>query len=456
MITINNKIKNIFIGVSIIIMILVLLFVNLTVNNNFKEYLKNNQSKRNERIVDYLQKIYKEEKAWRPDSGIEMMHEAYMSNFCLTLYDKNKNIIWGMNPKDLKNEDYREAMLFHVQSGNYISERYELKDNDEIIGYIDVGHYSTILMSQEDIKFQVDINKSIIASAVIAIILSIILSKFVSKEFTEPIKKVADISVKLSNGNLDAECFIDTDIKELGELKNSINRLGEKLKYQDVLRKRLVSDISHELRTPLNVLQNNLEAMIDGIFPITGERLESLNDEVIRFAGLLNNLKVLKNFEEDSKKLNFKVISLKRLIYTIYEDFKLYGKEKDVILSFKSFIEEEDYILGDESSLRQVFINILSNAIKFSKEKGKVEIILRKNKEDLIVEISDNGIGIHEEDLPFIFERFYRGDKSREETEGSGIGLTITKSILELHSADIEVKSKENIGTTVMIHFKSI
>jgi len=456
MITINNKIKNIFIGVSIVIMILVLLFVNLTVNNNFREYLKNNQSKRNERIVDYLQKIYKEEKTWKSDSGIEMMHEAYMSNFCLTLYDKNKNIIWGMNPKDLKNESYREAMLSHVQNGNYISERYELKYNDEIIGYIHVGHYSTILMSQEDIKFQIDINKSIIASAVIAIILSIILSKFISKEFTEPIKKVADISVKLSNGNLDAQCLIDTDIKELGELKNSINRLGENLKYQDVLRKRLVSDISHELRTPLNVLQNNLEAMIDGIFPITSERLESLNDEVIRFAGLLNNLKVLKNFEEDSKKLNFKVISLKRLIYTIYEDFKLYSKEKNVILNFESFIEEEDYILGDESSLRQVFINILSNAIKFSKEKGKVEIILRKSKETLIVEISDDGIGIQEEDLPFIFERFYRGDKSREETEGSGIGLTITKSILNLHSADIEVKSKESIGTTVMVNFKNI
>ncbi|GAA0123071.1 MAG: hypothetical protein KID00_10585 [Clostridium argentinense] len=87
----------------------------------------------------------------------------------------------------------------------------------------------------------------------------------------------------------------------------------------------LNSDISHELRTTLNVLQNNLEAMIDGVFPITIERLESLNDEVIRFASLVNNLKVLKNFEDDSKKLNFKAIPVNQFIYTIYEEFKIYS-----------------------------------------------------------------------------------------------------------------------------------
>lgn len=215
----------------------------------------------------------------------------------------------------------------------------------------------------------------------------------------------------------------------------------------------LNSDISHELRTTLNVLQNNLEAMIDGVFPITIERLESLNDEVIRFASLVNNLKVLKNFEDDSKKLNFKAIPVNQFIYTIYEEFKIYSWKKDVNLTFKSFIENNDYILGNESSLKQALINILSNSIKFSKKKWKIEIILKKSKTNIIVEISDNGIGIKEEDLPFIFERLYRSDKSRQETEGSGVGLSITKSILNLHSADIEVKSEENIGTTVIITF---
>jgi len=120
--------------------------------------------------------------------------------------------------------------------------------------------------------------------------------------------------------------------------------------------------------------------------------------------------------------------------------------------------KEEDmnyFILGDADKLKQVFINLVNNAIKFTKEFGEISINIYKN-EKIFVEIEDNGIGIKKEDLPYIFEHMYRGDKSRHETEGSGIGLTIARSILTLHSATIEVESQEGKGTKFVVSFNSI
>ena len=217
-----------------------------------------------------------------------------------------------------------------------------------------------------------------------------------------------------------------------------------------------MSDISHEIRTPLNVLQNNLEAMIDGIFPVSNQRLSSLNDEVIRFGKLLNNLDVLKEFEDESINLEFENILLDEFIIELAEDFYLEAKSKNIKINY-SIEKDETYIIpGDKDQLRQVFINLITNAIKFTENEGSVSINLYKDNNKIIVEVIDTGIGIKEEDLPFIFERLYRGDKSRQKIEGNGIGLTIVKRILSLHCANIEVESNEGIGTTFRIVFDNL
>lgn len=261
------------------------------------------------------------------------------------------------------------------------------------------------------------------------------------------------MSVNLSKGNFDTKFSRSSNIEELEDLRKSVNILAEKLKYQDMLRKRLVSDISHEIRTPLNVLQNNLEAMIDGIFPVTTERLNYLNEEVIRFGRLLNNLNVLKEFEDESIKLNFEAVFLDELIADICKDFYVAAERKNIKLD--CIIEPNDkYIItGDKDKLKQVFINLLSNAIKFTQTDGKVSVNLYTNDKNIIVEVKDNGMGIKKEDLPFIFERLYRGDKSRHQIEGSGIGLTIVKNVLQLHHAGIDVESQEGKGTVFKIYF---
>ncbi|CAB1262713.1 sensor histidine kinase [Clostridium sp. HV4-5-A1G] len=439
---------------SIISVILLALYVKFTVNSTFNKYMMDTQKSRNNRIVDYFQQVYKRDKKWTINSGEEIMHEAYMSNYCLTLLDSNKNTIWGMDSNDIKEKSHKMMQNVYNNKGIYTSNSFKIKYNGKIVGYVVIGQYSPILLTQQDIDFKMSINRDIIISVIAAIIIAVIISIIISKQFSSPIKSVSDTSVKLSRGMYDSTSNVKTNIKELNNLTKSINALGKILKEQELLRKRLVSDISHEIRTPLNILQNNLEAMIDGIFPVTEERLNYLNQEVIRFGKLLNNLNILKQFEDEKSDLNMmEIISLDKLVTSISSKLSIDFKEKNINFSLNIEKNKKFEILGNEDELKQVFINLFSNAIKFTPSGGSVWVDLYTNASKIIVKIRDNGIGIKKEDLPYIFERLYRADKSRRKTEGNGIGLTIVKKILTLHSAAIDVKSTFGKGTSFILYF---
>lgn len=450
--TIRKRLSILFFTCSIGAILLITLFVNVTISNKFNQYMLDIQNKREERIVSYFQEIYKRDGKWSNNSGSELMHEAYMSNYCLTLLDINKKPMWGMESDLIKNTSHLNTMIVK-DNGVYNSKRFEIIVNDKLVGYVDIGQYSSVLLSEEDINFKTSINKSIIASGFGTLIIIIIISLYFSKQFSNPIKEVSNMSVKLSRGNFEAISNTQSNIEELENLRKSINILAEKLKYQDMLRKRLVSDISHEIRTPLNVLQNNLEAMIDGVFPVTDERLNYLNEEVIRFGRLLNNLNTLKEFEAESIKLNFEKVYLDELISDIYKDFHMAAENKGISLHYDIESNKNYDVTGDKDKLKQVFINLISNALKFTEEHGDIWVSLYTHNKNIIVEVKDNGIGIKKEDLAFIFERLYRGDKSRNKIEGTGIGLTIVKSIVQLHSASIDVDSEEGNGTTFKVSF---
>lgn len=455
MYSIRKKLSIILLVCSVLAAVLTAIFVNFTINNKFDQYMVDIQNKRNERIVQYFQEVYKRDKQWTKESGKEMEHEAFMSNYCLTLLDANKKLVWTMDPNDIREKNHL-TMINDKEKGVYNTINLPIRYNEKIVGYVGIGQYSSVLLSSEDINFKLSINKGIAASIIFTLIIVIFTSLYFSKQFSVPIREVSDISVNLSHGDYNTRSNAKTDILELENLKDSINTLGEKLKQQDLLRRRLVSDISHEIRTPLNILQNNLEAMIDGIFPVNTEQLTALNDEVIRFGKLLNNLNVLKESEAEGNLLNKEKVSIDELIASVCDDFTIVSKEKNIELTYNLKHNEDYIILGDRDKLKQVFINILSNAVKFTNENGNIWVNLVKNKNEIIVSIRDTGIGISKEDLPFIFERLYRGDKSRNKIDGRGIGLTIVKNILTFHSASINVESEVNKGSTFTIHFKSL
>lgn len=449
--SIRKRLSIILIACTIAAVVLSAVFVNIAMNSTFNKYMLDVQNQKYTNIVKYFEQIYKKEGKWTSTSGREIMHEAYMSNYCLTLLDANKKQVWGMDPSFIKNTSHF-MMWPGQQKGVYTLKTFAINQDSKTVGYVTIGQYNPVLLTEQDINFKNSINISILLSSLITILIAVAVSLAVSKQFSGPIKKVSDTSLELSKGNYEARSNEKSNIAELNALIESINTHGEKLKHQDTLRKRLVSDISHEIRTPLNVLQNNLEAMIDGVLPITSDRLNDLNNEVIRFGKLLNNLDALKQFETDDMKLNIDTVHLDSLVKDVCGEFDTISKEKGVHISFQ-FEPGRFEIQGDEDKLKQVFINLMSNAVKFSKPGGSIWVTLKENQGRVTVQIKDNGIGIKKEDLPYIFERLYRGDKSRLLTSGSGIGLTIVKKILNLHGASIDVKSEENKGTEVSVYF---
>ncbi|NWQ39984.1 HAMP domain-containing histidine kinase [Bacillus sp. EB106-08-02-XG196] len=452
--SISRRLSILLVLSAVAAILLVTIFVNMTVSNKFNEYMIEIQNKRYERIVSYFEEAYKREGKWSSDTGVELMHEAYMGNYCLTLLDSRKQAVWGMDPDDLNTQIHIGEMSGH-DSGVYSTKTFDIKVDGNVVGFVDIGQYSSVLLSEEDLTFKSSINKSIFASGALTLIIIISLSLYFSKQFSTPIREVAKMSVSLSQGNFDTVSNSKSNIEELEDLRKSVNILAGKLKYQDALRKRLVSDITHEIRTPLNVLQNNLEAMIDGVVPVTKEGLNYLNEEVIRFGKLVNNLNLLKEFESESIKLNYETIHLEDLITEMSKDFFIGSDCKNISIEYDIQPDETYQMICDKDKIKQVIINLFSNSIKFTESNGKVLIKLYKENKKIILEIMDNGIGIKPEDLPFIFERLYRGDKSRNQIEGNGIGLTIVKNILELHNSLIEVESEEGVGTSVKVYFNS-
>lgn len=452
--SIRKRLSIILVCTAILALFISTLLVNMTITKTFNKYLVEIQNKRNTRIVTYLEDVYQKNGKWSKTSGIEISHEAYMSNYCLTLKDENRKIVWGMNPNEIVHS--MNANMRVENGGVYTTRTFSIKSKNKIVGYIEVGQYAPVLLSKEDVDFKGSINMSISISLILSIIVTILISLFISKQFSTPLRQVSKISVHLSDGHYEERLHDKSNIVEIEDLRTSINTLGDKLQHQDLLRKRLVSDISHEIRTPLNILQNNFEAMIDGIFPVDNERLSYLNEEVIRFGKLIDNLNGLKEIEGEEISFNMEKIPLQEILFSVVKEFQLVSENKNLKMTLECDTNKKYNILGDIDKIKQVIINILSNAIKFTKENGEINITLKETDEKVILKIQDTGIGINEEDLPYIFERLYRGDKSRNETEGTGIGLTIVKNIVALHKASIEVKSKDGKGCVVTVHFNRV
>ncbi|MHB8841987.1 MAG: sensor histidine kinase [Candidatus Aquicultor sp.] len=216
--------------------------------------------------------------------------------------------------------------------------------------------------------------------------------------------------------------------------------------------KRFVADASHELRTPLAIMKTNLEVTLKDKVQASEcpQALASNLEEVERMNRIVEDLLILSRIDSSQERLQFSKTDLSELIVQTVEKMQVYAGNKNVII--RTDIERPLYVLGDHHKLKQVFFNILKNAIDYSNNLGEVKINARKVANQAAIVIEDNGIGISPEDLPHVFERFYRADKSRSRKQGgSGLGLSIVKWIIQEHRGNISLQSLPDQGTTISI-----
>lgn len=458
MISIRKQLFAIFLSIGCIMVLSTSLIVNVTIQRSFELYVQNNISYASDMLVEVLEKLY-EEDHWEQNLGEQLILENYlgMGNFSIAVLSPDKRFLWGTTQNELAEQIKKsEHGSKHLgpRTALYSFEDKPLHDKTgQLIGYARIGYYPTATLTMNDMQFKKDINLSIVWCCSMILMCFIFAGVYLSRLFTYHIYGISKTSIALADGKLDARYPFRSKIKEIETLRHGMNYLGEKLERQDTIRRKLISDVSHEIRTPLHILQSNLEAMIDGIYPIDEEQMNMLYKEVVRFGKLLNNLDLLKNIEEKETSMEFKLISLNESLGEVFDAFKIVAKEKKINYHMKANETETVMVMADKDGMKQLWMNVLSNAFKFTSDKGEIKVttsLLNGNKDCQIV-VEDTGIGIDEEDLPFVFERMYRGDKSREKYEGSGIGLTMVKNIVEAHQGKVMIESEQNKFTRVII-----
>lgn len=292
---------------------------------------------------------------------------------------------------------------------------------------------------------------SIIIAIVMSLTIGIIIALVLSTNITNPIKQISDATLKIKDGDYDIN-LKESKIIELENLQNNIRYLSRNLKNQKYVRKQYAQDISHELRTPITNLQLYIEAIKDGVIDVDDQTLSSLLEETHRLEGLVVNLN--KSFNDNSEylKINKKEFDLSQHIKLILDTIKPRLTKLDISLIEE--IKDGVMIYSDKDKISQIIQNLISNAIKAIKEDGLIRVSLYEDKNNIYIDIKDNGVGISDEKKEVIFERFYRIDDARNtKTNGHGLGLSITKNFVESLGGKIKLKSKLGKGSTFSVIF---
>lgn len=290
--------------------------------------------------------------------------------------------------------------------------------------------------------FKNNVYRAIALSALLVTFLVVILSFFLSKKITSPIIEVKNAALEVAGGNYQQNIKSKGD-DELTELIEAFNRMSRKLLKLEKIRKESTSDLAHELRTPLTTIKGYLEAIEDGKLKADKETIKEMQEESQRMNILIEKLNEFANAQNKIFNLNEEFLNLTPIIKKIIKQHYNYIEQKKIDIQLD--LEPELYLKADKDSLFQIFNNIIENAIKYNVVNGEIEIKNIKKDDHLVIQIKDSGVGINKKDLPYIFERFYRADKSRNsKNQGTGIGLAVVKELMDVHQGKIRVKSSES------------
>ncbi|MDM9580841.1 MULTISPECIES: HAMP domain-containing sensor histidine kinase [unclassified Nostoc] len=272
------------------------------------------------------------------------------------------------------------------------------------------------------------------------------LSYWVSRRIMQRLTEMEQITQKFAAGQMDARLPV-SDIPELSGLSASFNRMAASLEGVEARRREVIGDMTHELRTPLTVVRGYLEELADGEIEASPEIYRRLAKETRRLERLVNDLQELSKAEAGYLPINIQRVNLYPLLESLVEKFtdQLLEDGPVMLLQCPSVLPP---VLADIDRTEQVLVNLLGNAVRYTNE-GSITITVGIDASQLWIAVSDTGIGIAPENLPHVFERFWRADQSRDRhSGGTGIGLTISRRLIELQGGQIQVESELKVGST--------
>ena len=319
--------------------------------------------------------------------------------------------------------------------------------DDQVVGTVLVGSMIEPALNPLDEDFLRSVNRSVLVTAVTVGLVGLALGSFLVRQITAPVGAMSAAAEAIAAGDPSRRVPVAND-DEIGRLGRSFNRMAASLAQAEALRRNMVADIAHELRTPLSVIQGNLEALLDGVFPLDRDNVAAVHEETLLLSRLVADLRDVALAEAGELQLDRAPTTVAEVIARTVEGFQAHASEKGVTLAVEQ-PAELPVVMADDQRLAQVLHNLLSNGLRHTPVGGTITVRARRAGEEVQVAVADTGEGIPPEDLPYVFERFYRADRSRARTTGgSGLGLAIAKRIVEAQGGRIWVRSWLGAGST--------
>lgn len=392
---------------------------------------------------------------------------SYENKFLVQFIDNDKNLIidsdgfsfdnFGEESMEINTPDVNSAfenkLVIH-QSVNKLTKERILSASRPLMRYNKVDGVIRFVVSLEKVDKQMQ--QFTIMSLFIGVFIILVfmfISTVISRTIIDPLKKLNETAEEFAKGHFDIRAEKRYD-DEVGQLADTMNFMSDEIKNTEKLKVEFISSISHELRTPLTSIKGWSETlqMSEGykkdsdvaiglnIISTEAERLSTMVEELLDFS----------RFQASSMKVIRKPVDLKDIIFQVYRQFS--NKRANVTLLY-DFKGENTIIYADENRLKQIYINLVTNSIKFTKEGGKIEMIAVGYQDKIVTVVKDNGIGIKEENLPHIKEKFYKGTSTMP---GNGLGLAIVDELVKLQDGTIEIESQYEVGTQVTITFPAM
>ncbi|MHB8122067.1 MAG: sensor histidine kinase [Desulfuromonadaceae bacterium] len=414
------------------------------VMRDFARYLDGESQDRVHRVIALLEGGYDRNGGWRQDSLATDLAWALQLGVEVRLFDAAGRVVidteqaaasWTplMRKRVLDSSGYDPRVLKST------AVPYPLYLRGDEIGQLDARMLDRV---KED-YFVSSSERVLLVSVTILGLVSIIAGFIASRRVTRPILELVAASGDIAGGDLSRRVRIYGD-DEIGRLSESFNSMAHGLEAQEKLRRTLLSNAAHELRTPLAIISGELEGMLDGVLPTDRSALQSLHDEARRLTAILDGVDELSLAEAGALNLHKETFILKPYLAAIIGRFERTFADKNAVLLLEC--PDDLRVNADPDRLSQIIINLVSNGLKSVALGGRVVLRASCENNRVQLQITDNGCGIPEEDLPHIFERFYKGKDG-----GLGLGLAIVQELVAAHGGTLSVRSSVGSGTSFRV-----
>ncbi len=427
-----------FAGVGVSAAALTAILVNLSFGSRFSGYLEEQQRVREERLVATLADSYRRMGGWDAGDLESVIPPMLMDGGALRVEDASGREVWDAEqaPGAGMSRMHQEMM----GTGPLGPERrLPVEVDDATVGFALVRLPEPGLLPQ-DVSFRSSINRLLVFGSLIAGMVALALGIVVARRATAPARELTSVAQALAGGDRSRRIG-STAADEFGEMARAFDRMAEAIDAEDRLRRGFAADVAHELRTPLAILRSQVEALQDGVAAATPESLASLHEETLRIARLVADLEALASADAAEFSLDRRPTSLASLVEGAVREFRGPFEGAGVRLEVDAVDLTVD---ADPVRVKQVLSNLLSNALKFTPAGGRVHVSLRPEGPWAAVRVSDTGPGIPADEMPRVFDRFFRGRSAR--SGGSGVGLTVVRELARAHGGDVDLASEPGRG----------